>query len=491
MSPRSLAICCLSLALGVPALAAPPESAPPPRSIPAEREQTVTAIDLASALRLAGIENPDILLAQQRVVEAVAIRQLAAAQILPSLNAGLNFDNHTGVLQQSSGRLIKTDRGALYVGAGANAVAAGTVNIPGIVYNLNVSDSIFGFLEARQNVERQQQNSLAMRNEMLRRVAVAYLELLHAEGLRSVALRIRNDAAEVARLTNEWATAGAGRRADAERAATELARRDEDLVARTIGVRVASAELAALLNLDATLRLQPNETRLVPEPVVPDPIPLCELLAMALVQRPELAAQQAAIRQSLLALRAAQLLPFSPNVIFGYSAGTFGGGSNLAAITGVPRFDKFGPRTDLDAIMYWQIQNLGLGNRALIRAADSRLSQEQIRRLAVLNQVREEVSSAFARTHTAFAQIVVFEKAVQSGEAAYVEDAQRVRGNVGLPLELLESLRLLADAHYGYLDSIVAYNRAQIDLYVALGQPPADMLARPVPTAVPPPKKVK
>ncbi len=50
--------------------------------------QNVTPIDLLSALRLAGVQNSQILLAQQRVLEAVALRQLAAAQFLPTLNAG-------------------------------------------------------------------------------------------------------------------------------------------------------------------------------------------------------------------------------------------------------------------------------------------------------------------------------------------------------------------------------------------------------------------
>src|SRR5438876_392448 len=84
-------------------------------------------IDLASALRLAGVQNPEILLARERVVEAVALRQLAAAQILPTINAGTNFDNHNGPLQQSTGVIQKVDRGALYLGLGAGAVGAGTV----------------------------------------------------------------------------------------------------------------------------------------------------------------------------------------------------------------------------------------------------------------------------------------------------------------------------------------------------------------------------
>src|SRR5207237_10367091 len=69
------------------------------------RPSSLVTIDLSTALRLAGVQNPAILLARQRVVEAVVQRQLAAAVFLPSLNAGLNYDAHTGPLQQSSGNI--------------------------------------------------------------------------------------------------------------------------------------------------------------------------------------------------------------------------------------------------------------------------------------------------------------------------------------------------------------------------------------------------
>ena len=47
---------------------------------------------------------------------------------------------------------------------------------------------------------------------------------------------------------------------------------------------------------------------------------------------------------------------------------------------------------------------------------------------------------------------------------------------------MLDSLRLLARSRQAYLDAIIEYNRAQFELYVAIGQPPADYLARPVPS---------
>ena len=50
-----------------------------------------------------------------------------------------------------------------------------------------------------------------------------------------------------------------------------------------------------------------------------------------------------------------------------------------------------------------------------------------------------------------------------------------------LPIELLNSFDLLANARVEYVDAIVDYNRAQFAMYVALGQPPANSLAHPVP----------
>src|SRR5262249_33883601 len=161
---------------------------------------------------------------------AVALRQLAAAQILPNINAGTNVDAHVGPLQQSSGNILKVNRDAMYMGLGANAVAAGTVNIPGIVWNANVSDGLFGALVSKQRVRRAEADSLAVRNDILLQVSTAYVDLLHAEGRLAVAVQNRSEARELARLTADFARTGAGKKPDADRAATELARRDEDIL---------------------------------------------------------------------------------------------------------------------------------------------------------------------------------------------------------------------------------------------------------------------
>lgn len=82
-------------------------------------------------------------------------------------------------------------------------------------------------------------------------------------------------------------------------------------------------------------------------------------------------------------LDGAKILPFSPTTMVGFSAGGYAGGSNLVR----PIFSGMGGRTDLDAIMYWTIQNLGLGNIALIRLADAELRLTKFQQVEILNRV--------------------------------------------------------------------------------------------------------
>jgi outer membrane protein TolC len=462
-----------------------PELPPAPRSILGEQRYP---IDFATALQLAGVQNAEILLARERVTEAVALRQLAAAQFLPSLNAGTSVNTHTGPLQRANGEILKVNRGSMYVGLGASAVGAGTVTIPGVVWSGNLSRTYFDALAARQQVSARQFRSLAVRNDVLGRVANGYLELLRAEGGRVIALKNRGEAAELARLTASFAAEGKGRKSDANRAATVLEERNRELIESENAILNASARLASLLNLDPSVRLHATDGWVVPAPIVPEPIPLAELIAVALGQRPELQEQRAVILAVLEQLRSEKILPFSPNLLVGYSAGTFGGGSNLATQTlGQPRFGSFDDRQDFDVVLWWTLRNLGIGNVAQIRAARSNLRQEELREIEVLDRIRSEVATAHARTHARFAQIETGERAVQVSQKAYEEDFTRVKQPpFGLLIEALDSLRLLHRSRYLYLNAIVDYNEAQMALYVALGQPPAQVLARPIPESLVP-----
>ncbi|HTU17012.1 MAG TPA: TolC family protein [Gemmataceae bacterium] len=463
---------------------------PPPSILPGP--DAVNGIDLSCVLRLAGVNNPEFLIARQRVAVAVAQRLFAYAQALPNLNAGLNYDDHNGPLQQSDGNILKVNRQALYLGAGAGAIAAGTVNIPGVLLTGNPGAGLFEMLAVRQTVRVREAESLAVRNQIFLQVANGYLDLLRAEAHRSIALQNRDDAHEMARLMAVSAKHGRGRDADANRAASEYAIRINQVIDAEKQMLLASARLARLLNLPPSIQLHGIDGWVVPTPLVPQQTPMATLLLFAINQRPELAARRAAIRVATMQLRAAQVLPLSPTVWAGFSAGTFGGGSNLVAQPGgfggfsAPYFGSFAPRDDVDVIMYWTAQNLGVGNFAQIRI---RLNERQIANLEFvrdLNMVRNDVARAYAGIHARWAQIDIARNIVFTAQKGYEEDFDRIKTTVkGLPIELLNNFKLLAQGRHDYLDSVVDYDQAQFSLFVALGQPPPDMLAKAIPSDMP------
>src|SRR5262245_44568960 len=235
----------------------PGDAVPPaPANLEALLNSPTKPIDLPATRQLASAFNPEVMLARERVTEAVAERQLAAAQFLPSLNAGMNLDHHLGPVQRTDGSLLDVHRDALYVGLGAGAVGGGTVAIPGIVWSANVSDVIYQALVRRQQVRQQTFASDAVRNQVLLRTSAAYLELLRATGRLAVARQVQVEAKEVTRVTADYAKAGQGRQSDADRAATELEQRNSDVVQAENDMLTASAVLCQLLSLDPSVRLQ-------------------------------------------------------------------------------------------------------------------------------------------------------------------------------------------------------------------------------------------
>ncbi|MBI2478360.1 MAG: hypothetical protein HYV60_06880, partial [Planctomycetia bacterium] len=72
-----------------------------------------------TALGLAGANNLQIAFAVERVQQAVARLDQADVLWVPSLNAGVIYNNHAGRIQATEGDVIEVSRNSLFVGAGA------------------------------------------------------------------------------------------------------------------------------------------------------------------------------------------------------------------------------------------------------------------------------------------------------------------------------------------------------------------------------------
>lgn len=456
----------------VPNLAEAPPVVPP---APSE------LIDLATALRLAENSNPSIGIARVAIQEALA-RQLGAnALLLPSLRAGMNFHLHNGMLQTSSGEMRRVDSRSFYFGGGAGALGTQTVAFPMVQIFSHLGDALFEPLVTRQAANVRRSESVAVDNSVLLDVAVHFLELVEAEAELNALRQSERDINEVVQITASVAQQGLGREADYHRARSAALLLHSETQAAEERASVASAELARLLNLDAACRLMTPAGAIGLLQFVDPGRPLEDLIQLAQTSRPELAALGAEILRKQAQVRQEAYRPLFPTVAIGYSAGSFGGATNRTDL--VPtrnNWDNFAARTDLDVVAFWNLQNAGLGNVALANERRAQRNVAAFERTRMLNVVRREVTRAYADSQAAWRQVEIAELRLRTAEKGFDEELRRIRAFAfardrrasGHPIEAMDSVDRLVRARLRLIQATFAYDRAQFELFVALGQNP-------------------
>lgn len=458
----------------------PPDAPLPPVSdpkIPAVTVEPATPvipstsaypIDLYVALRLADNENPEIAAARAAILEALANQLQARVLLVPTLNAGLHYHGHTGNLIRSAGRILSLSEQSLYIGGGSDTVAAETVKVPMVNLYSPITEAWFEPLITHQRVIESEAHAVATANEILREVSTHYLELLGAEA-RLEAMRISQaQTVELTRVISSYAVAGERREADAFRAGVTSQLRLAEVQKLEGEVAVASARLAQRLNLDPSVRLLAHLGPLTPITLI-DPASDPETLTLtALQRRPELVARSAEIAAVTYEFKEELARPLLPTIWLGFSAGAFGGGSNLSQ----PLLGRFSGRTDFDVRLLWTVLNLGDGNMARWRRRRAEIGIAVGEQSLMANQVRREVASALATMKARLNQIQVARIQLSAAESGFNEDFDRARQNLGRPIEALDNLEHLVDARIRLIEAITQYNQAQFALFVALGSPP-------------------
>ncbi|HEV3005297.1 MAG TPA: TolC family protein [Pirellulales bacterium] len=421
-------------------------------------------IDLGTALRLANANNLQVALAREQIRQSLA--QLTASKVLwlPSLRMGGNYNRFDGAIQNVNGTQFNTSRSMFYTGAGALAFPAASPAYPGLYANFSLADALFQPLAARQFSGAQRQASTAATNDALLAVASGYLELLRSNQEQAIAVEIEQLARRLADLTADYARTGEGLQADADRLLTEWTVRQNDVARADEAVEVASARLVQLLHIGPDVLLEPVEPAVVAIEMVPSQSSLREMVAQGLSRRPELAESRLLVGRAVSLLRRERLAPLIPSVILGASYGGMSAGvyPNLAGMTG---------RVDADAAAYWQLRNLGFGERAARENAGSVLRQAEVRQLAQMDLVAREITEAHAQVRNRRRRIETARIGVEAALNSHQRNLARIMDAKGLPIEALQSVQALALARREYLQTLIDYDAAQFALYRAIGAP--------------------
>jgi outer membrane protein TolC len=448
-------IICAPLALPLSAAAA----ADPVLPAPTYAQPVVMAlpIDLPTALRLVDEQSPTVGLAQARVQEALGRVDQASVLFLPTLAVGSGYFRHDGVEQNRRGEVFNTSRG--------NVTAQGLASL-----RVEVADALFAPLVARRLADAAVAQAQAVRNQTQLEAASAYLDLLQVTAAQAInadtltraqQMLARSQAADQAGLSK---TAG-----DVNRAQTEVSLRLQEQRNLVGQHGAASARLARVLFLQTTTDLTPADPAVVPWVLVPGTCALDELVQMAFVQRPELAATRAVVGAGAQRVRQARLDPLIPKVQVDYRGGGFAGERN-------GRYEPMCSQGELQAGAYWELRNLGLGNAANVRTRQAEVDQAHFRALEVQAQVQAEVVEAAKLAAARYATLADAQTAVQQATELYRKLLATSFGMVGPrpqydALEPLLAIQALNQARVTYLAEVIEFNRAQFRLYTALGQP--------------------
>jgi outer membrane protein TolC len=270
------------------------------------------------------------------------------------------------------------------------------------------------------------------------------------------------------------------------RAETELASREKaELFAREHW-KVAGAELLQVLRMDPSAQVEPQEPPHLQVELIDLKKPVLDLIPIALKSRPELASQQAMVEATLAFLQQEQWRPFLPYVLLRGASTNPGGTLAGGGFFPTPGGSGAGFRGDVDVQLLWQLDNLGLGNRAKIHQREAENRAASVEFLRIKDRVAAEVAQAYAQADLAARRVKVAERGVQFAVKSVDKNLLALKETRGAgatvvtlvrPQEVVAAIQALSQAYVDYYGAVGDANRAQFRLYRALGQP-AEYLAK-------------
>lgn len=415
-------------------------------------------IDFVTVLRLVNENSPAISFSRARVAEAQARAQAAKLQWLPNLTAGAAYNRFDGQTQNQRGEIFEKSRSNLFPNGGA-------------ALTLDFAEAIYRPLIERRMAAAEQQRANATSLSAELDAILAYLDLIQSHGLLEINAQTleKGEAMLVAARNAQKANLDRSP-GDVNRVRTDiLLRRQErlDLQGRS---NVASTRLGKLLLLRASVRLVPQNGEIVPITLVTaDLSALDDLVATAVQNRPDLAANRELLVAAWERVRKAQRGPLLPKLQAIDQGGSFGGGLNAD-------MGDFKGRNVLTGMLYWELKNLGFGNHIEVQERQAGVGQAHSQLLETQARLAAEVVEATQIADAKYQSLGLAEEAVQEATELYrisqegtfnVVDAK----NLFDALRPLQALQVLQQTRQNYLAAIVDYNRAQYRLYTAIGCP--------------------
>ena len=415
-------------------------------------------------------------MAQARVWVAEAELSQAKVLWIPTLNIGFDYIRHDGGGPDfNKGVLTSPSTNFFYGGVGMTGSPLGEIS---------TTDAIYQPLAARQVLNARHWDIQTAKNDALLRTADAYFMVHQYRGLYAGSLytveRARDVVNKIEALSRDLVS-----KFEVDRAKNMLADLMQQSVVARQQWRVQSANLTRVLRLDPRAVVEPLEHDHIQITLVDPGRTLDDLMQVALTNRPELASRRALVEAAEVGVRREKARPFIPMIALNgfqtplemIQAGIFGLGANNS-------LNQWTGRFDFSVQPVWQLSNLGFGNLAQIKAQRGMQSQAIIELFDAQDMVAEQVNQAQARLQSAAVRVLQADRALRTGIITLNGAAEGLKQTsrfgdvlvlISRPQEVVYALQLLERAFGEYFSTVSEYNRAQFELFHALGYPAREL----------------
>jgi outer membrane protein TolC len=429
-------------------------------------------INLATALKLSDARPLVVAAAQAGVWIAEAELTRAKVLWIPTLNIGFDYIRHDGGGPDfNKGIMTAPSTNLFYGGIGATG-------------NLPIVDAIYNPLAARQVLSSHHWDVQSAKNDALHRTADAYFLVHQYRGIFASYLYTVGRGQElVGRIRN--LSKDLVPTVEIERARNLLADLEQRAVLARQEWRVQSANLTQVLRLDPRAVIEPLEHDHTQVTLIDPAKPLDELMVLALTNRPELESRQALVQAAVAQIRREKARPFVPNILLNgfqtpnelIQAGLFGLGPNSS-------LNQWVGRDDFSIQPMWQLEAFGIGNMARIKQQRGIESMAIVEFLKEQDTVAGDVTRAQARVQSAAVRVLQADRALRTGIITFNGNYEGLKETtrfgevlvlVNRPQEAVFALQLLATSFEEYFTTVSEYNRAQFELFHALGYPAQEL----------------
>jgi len=408
--------------------------------------RTALTIDLENVVRVAGLNNIDILEARQRVEASHGQLESAAAAVLPVVGPGVVLNHLQGV-----------DINNLGVLQAANFTTLNPAVL--IRWAVNPGQVFFDVIAAKKRLLATELQDRAVVMQTVRTAALQYYDLVLAQARVSVAREALAEAQEFLRLASRRYDAQTGLFLDVTRGDAVLAGRQQDLALAVNGFYKASVTLASTLYLDPTVTLVPKANELATRDLVRGGLDIDQMLTLAVEWRPDLQSVKTLVAAADADTKAIIWGVGTPNLQAGYQSGWFG--SRTLTQNYPPKSQQIS-----GASLGWVFNPVVFGQVKTAGAVEEIAVLEAAR---LVEQVKQQVIVS-AQDSATNAQLIPFaQRQVKATGDALQVTQQGFQTGTALFLDVLQAEDALNQARLNYAGAITNYNQSQVNLLAALG----------------------